>query len=153
MVIRIGSNISSLQAQRRLSETSSTLSKTFERLSSGQRINRASDDAAGLSIATTLNSGKRVYTQGVRNLNDGISALQIADSSVENLSQIVTRIRELAEQSANGTFSSTQREALDTEAKELKEEFFRGSRAAEFNGMHLLDGSLETGLLILLPRI
>ena len=78
MSIRIGSNISSLQAQRQLGQTSDLLSKTFERLSSGQRINRASDDAAGLAIVSSLNADRRVYSQGVRNLNDGVSALNVA---------------------------------------------------------------------------
>ena len=146
MAVRIGSNISSLQAQRRLSEASSNLSRTLERLSSGQRINRASDDAAGLSIASSLNVQRRVYTQGVRNLNDGISALQIADSAVENLSLIVARIRELAEQASSGGFSAAQRKALDEEAQTLQDEYFRISRETSFNRMRLFDGSLQGGL-------
>jgi flagellin-like hook-associated protein FlgL len=146
MVLRIGSNISSLQAQRRLAENSSQLSKTFEHLSSGQRINRASDDAASLSVADSLGAGRRVYVQGVRNINDGISALQIADSTIGNLSQIVTRIRELAEQSANGTLSAAQRRAIDKEAKALQSEYFRISRETSFNRMKLFDGSLANGL-------
>ena len=105
MSVRLGSNIASLGAQRRLADTSSALSTTFERLSSGQRINRASDDAAGLAISDTLRAKSRIYTQGVRNLNDGISLLNIADSAIENLSSIVVRLEELAAQAANGSYS------------------------------------------------
>ncbi len=76
MSISLGSNIASLQAQRQLFETEQKLSTVFERLSSGQRINRASDDAAGLAIASSLNTDTRVYTQGIRNFNDGLSFLQ-----------------------------------------------------------------------------
>ena len=110
MAIKIGSNIPSLQAQRRLGEATSSLSKISERLSSGQRINRVSDDAAGLAIADDLNAKSRIFTQAIRNGNDGISLLNIADSAIENLSGVVSRIRELAEQSANGTYSNKQRE-------------------------------------------
>ena len=146
MSVRIGSNIQSLSAQRKLGEATSRLSQVYERLSSGQRINRASDDAAGLSVADKLSLNRRVYNQGVRNINDGISALQIADSAVENLSTIVTRIRELAEQAANGTFSSTQREAIDEEAHALSKEYFRVARSTQFNRRKLFDGTLPEGL-------
>ncbi len=146
MSIKIGSNIASIQAQRRLGETTSSLGKIYERLSSGQRINTASDDAAGLAIANDLNSKNRVYTQAIRNGNDGISALNIADSALENLTSVVTRIRELAEQSANGTYSNKQRAALDQEAQALKAEFFRISKTTTFNGVKLFDGSLGSGL-------
>ena len=146
MAIRIGSNIPSIQAQRRLSEGSAALSRVFERLSSGQRINRASDDAAGLSIASSLSAGRRIYTQGIRNLNDGISALQIADSAIESLSTVVIRIRELAEQAANGSVSPPQRTAIDAEARELQEEYFRISRSASYNRINLFDGSLQGGI-------
>ena len=107
MAISLGSNISSLQAQRRLSDATGTLSKIFEQLSSGLRINRASDDAAGLAIAQDLNSTTRVYSKAILNANDGQSILSIADSTLDNLSSVVMRIRELSEQSANGTYQST----------------------------------------------
>lgn len=125
MTIKIGSNIASIQAQRRLGEASSSLSKIYERLSSGQRINSAADDAAGLAIADELNVRSRVFTQAIRNGNDGISLLNIADSAIENLSGLITRIRELSEQSANGTYSDQQREALDQEAQSLSDEFLK----------------------------
>ncbi|MCO6429685.1 MAG: VCBS repeat-containing protein [Deltaproteobacteria bacterium] len=146
MAVVVGSNIPSMQAQRRLAENSSTLSGIFERLASGQRINRASDDAAGLSIASGLEVGRRVFNQGIRNLNDGISALQIADSTLDSLSNIVTRIRELAQQAANGSLSAVQRNSIDIEAQQLQKEYFRVSRSAAFNGTRLFDGSMAEGL-------
>lgn len=144
--VRLGLNIDSLKAQGRLAKSSSELASTFERLSSGQRINRASDDAAGLAIASGLRIGNAVFTQGVRNLNDGLSLLSIAESTIGQLSSVVTRIRELAQQSANGTLSSTQRKSLDTEAQELAAEFFRISRSSTFNRINLFDGSLSSGI-------
>ncbi len=140
MPLTIGSNIASLGAQRRLNSASTELSSVFERLSSGQRINRASDDAAGLAIADTLETTSRIFNQGVRNLSDGISLLNIADSALENLSGIVVRLEELATQAANGVYSQKQRAALDTEAQELKKEFFRISRVTEFNDQKILTG-------------
>jgi flagellin-like hook-associated protein FlgL len=140
--ITIGSNISALRATRKVAEATSALGRTFERLSSGQRINRASDDAAGLAIAESLKANSRVYTQGIRNFNDGLSLLSIADGAVEQLSGITTKLSELAAQAANGTYSSTQRKALDAEAQALSKEFFRIARATEFNGVSLFDGDL-----------
>ncbi len=146
MPLTIANNISSLKAQRRLSENTNQLSKTFERLSSGLRINKASDDAAGLSIAESLKSDRRVFNQGVRNLNDGISLLNIADSAIESLSNITVRLKELAEQSANGTYSVTQRKALDKEAQALSKEYSRIVQSTQFNGVYLLNGSLGIGV-------
>lgn len=136
-VVKIGSNIASLTAQRRLGEASLSLSKTFERLSSGLRINTASDDAAGLAIVSSLNSSRRVFTQGVRNLNDGISLLNIADGALEQMRNIATRLKELAEQSANGTYGVKQRKAIDDEAQALSREYFRIERSTTFNGRGL----------------
>jgi flagellin len=146
MPITIGSNIASLKAQRQLSKGTAELSKTYERLSSGQRINRAADDAAGLAISESLKSDKRVFNQGVRNFNDGISLLNIADGAVENLSNITIRLKELAEQSANGTYSVTQRKAIDKEAQALSKEYTRIAQSTKFNGKNLLDGTLGYGL-------
>ena len=143
MAIGFRSNIAAMNAQRRLEEANGQVARVFERLSSGQRINRAADDAAGLAVASSLNVSRRVFTQGVRNLNDGLSLLNIADSTVEELSGITIRIRELAAQSSNGVFSSKQRAALDTEAQTLAREFLRISRTANFNKLNLFDGSLR----------
>lgn len=107
MPISIGSNISSLRAQRRLASNAERLSATFARLSSGLRINKASDDPAGLAVASSLYADSRVYTQGIRNLNDGISCRAIANGAIENLKTVLSRAKELAEQSANGVYSDT----------------------------------------------
>jgi len=110
MAITLGSNIASLRGQRQLAKTSAELGTVFGRLSSGQRINKASDDAAGLSIADSLKANSRILIQGVQNLNDGLSLLSIADSAIENLSDIVIRLEELAAQAANGVYTNKQRE-------------------------------------------
>jgi flagellin len=143
MAVRIGSNIASLSAQRKLAENTSHLSGVFERLSSGQRINRASDDAAGLAIAES-NANARIFSQGVRNLNDGVSLFNIVDSAIENLSSIMIRLEELAEQATNGTYGNKQREALDAEAQALSKEFFRISKTTAFNGQRLLSGEFDS---------
>jgi len=140
MAITLGSNIASLRGQRQLTRTSQELGTVFQRLSSGQRINKASDDAAGLSIADSLNARSRIYNQGVRNLSDGLSLLSIADSAIENLSDIMIRLEELAEQAANGVHTNKQRKAMDDEAQALSKEFFRISKTTEFNGQRLLAG-------------
>ena len=138
----IGSNLASLNAQRRLAEGTAQLSTTFERLSSGMRINRASDDAAGLSISDSLRADRRVFNQGIRNLNDGISLLSIADAAIESLSHIVVRLKELAEQASNGVYGKAQREAIDIEAQTLSKEYFRIAQSTKFNGMDLFGGKL-----------
>ncbi|MCB0344273.1 MAG: hypothetical protein KDD66_04115 [Bdellovibrionales bacterium] len=141
MAVRIGSNISALTVQRSLSKTSKELHSVSERLSSGLRINRGSDDAAGLSVAGGLKTDRRVFTQGVRNLNDGLSMLAVAEGAIGQLSNIVIRQTELAEQAANGIFSPSQRGALDLEAQRLFDEYQRILDTTEFNGLNLLDGS------------
>jgi len=118
------------------------LARSLERLASGSRINRASDDAAGLSILSTLSANSRVFTQGVRNLNDGISALSIADGSLESLAAITTRLQELAAQASNGTFDISQRRSLNSEADSLVSEFNRQIQSTKFNGNQLLSGQL-----------
>lgn len=137
----LSSNIASLNAQRRLRESTSSLRQSFDRLSSGLRINKASDDAAGLSISASLKADSRILNQGVRNLNDGLSVLSIADGALEQLSVICTRLRELSTQAVNGTFSSTQRRSLDEEAQSLAKEYNRIARTTSFNGANILDGT------------
>ena len=141
MPITLGSNITSLQAQRRLSTATDALGKTFERLSSGQRINRASDDAAGLAIADSLKADQRVATVAIRNANDGISTIAIADSALGEIGNVLSRLAELAEQSANGVFSSTQRSALSNEFVALGSEIERIATVTKFNGVALLSGN------------
>lgn len=140
MAISINTNIASLAALRQISSVSKRLNTVFDRLSSGQRINKASDDAAGLAIANSLYADRRVYLQGVRNLNDGVSVLSIADNAIGTLSDIAIRLQELAEQSANGTYNNKQRIALDVEAQALKDEYNRIIKSTKFNGLNLLAG-------------
>lgn len=141
MSVTIGSNIASLQAQRRLSLASEKLGATYERLSSGQRINRASDDAAGLAIADALRANQRVASVAIRNANDGISTIAIADSALGEIGNVLSRLAELAEQSANGVFSTTQRSALQNEFTALSSEVERIAVTTEFNGVRLLSGN------------
>ncbi|MDC0358360.1 FG-GAP-like repeat-containing protein [Oligoflexia bacterium] len=138
MPITIGSNIASLKAQRQLGRAEESLGVTFERLSSGMRINSAADDAAGLAISDSLKADSRVYGQAIRNVNDGISTLNIADEALSSLSHVVTRQRELAEQAANGVYTLVQRQALNNEANALVDEFNRIIATVEFNGRQLL---------------
>ncbi|MCB0339109.1 MAG: flagellin FliC, partial [Bdellovibrionales bacterium] len=140
MSITLGTNIQSLKAQRSLGISSDALSKTFERLSSGQRINSASDDAAGLAIADALRADQRVAAVAIRNANDGISTIAIADSALGQISDVLTRLAELAEQSANGVFSVVQRSALSNEFVALASEIERIAITTEFNGVKLLSG-------------
>jgi len=140
MPITIGSNIASLQAQRRLSNATDSLGKTFERLSSGQRINRASDDAAGLAIADSLKANQRIASVAIRNANDGISTIGIADSALGEIGNVLARLAELSEQSANGVFSTVQRSALSNEFIALASEIERIAFTTVFNGVRLLSG-------------
>ncbi len=139
MAVVIGSNVASLGALRQLSKSTAELSSVSSRLSSGLRITKAGDDAAGLAIAESLRTDVRVYGQAVRNVNDGISALDIAEGAVRELSFIAIRQNELAEQAANGVYSVDQRRALDTEANALVSEYNRIVQSTSFNGRALLD--------------
>ncbi len=140
MAVSLGSNIASLQAQRRLSIATESLGKTYERLSSGQRINRASDDAAGLAIADSLRAQSRVANIAVRNANDGISTIAIADAALGEIGNVLSRLAELAEQSANGVYSTSQRSALSNEFTALSSEIERIATTTEFNGVKLISG-------------
>jgi len=148
MGITLGSNIASLKAQRTLGLSTEQLSRTFERLSSGQRINRASDDAAGLAIADSLKASQRVATVAIRNANDGISTIAIADSALGEIGNVLSRLAELAEQSANGVFSTTQRSALSNEFVALSSEIERIATTTQFNGVTLLSGGSALTLQI-----
>ncbi len=139
VAIKIGSNIASLQAQRRLGDASSSLEKIYEKLSSGQRINRASDDATGLAISEKLNADSKVFAQGIRNINDSLSLFAIKEQATSSLQTIITRSKELAEQSANGVYSSVQREALNNELQALGAEYNRILETTTFNGMNLFN--------------
>ncbi|MCB0330307.1 MAG: flagellin FliC [Bdellovibrionales bacterium] len=148
MGITLGTNISSLQAQRRLSNSSTALGQTFERLSSGQRINKASDDAAGLAIADSLRADQRVASVAIRNANDGISTIAIADSALSEIGGVLSRLAELAEQSANGVYSNNQRSALQNEFTALASEIERIASTTVFNGVALISGGATTVLQV-----
>jgi flagellin-like hook-associated protein FlgL len=141
MTVKIGSNISSLTLQRSLANASSHVQSASERLSSGLRINRASDDAAGLAVSSSLRIDARVFGQGVRNVNDGISVLNITSGALEQLSDIVVRMMELSEQGANGSYSKTQRRSINKESEALTKEYNRIIQSTSFNGISLLSQS------------
>jgi flagellin len=140
MTITINTNVASMNAQRNLGRTQSALNGNLGRLSTGLRINTAADDAAGLAISEKLKSQVRSLSQAERNANDGVSLLQTAEGAMNEASGILTRLRELAVQSANGTLGSTERGFLDDEATALTNELDRIAAVTEFNGTNLLDG-------------
>lgn len=141
---KIGLHTSTLRALTALDKHTSALSKLMERLSGGMRIQRAADDPAGLGVAQSVQSDARVYAQAVRNANDGISLLNVADSAITELQSIVSRLEELAAQAANGSVSDAQRLVLDTEAQALEDEYARIVSSTEYNDKQLLDGSLPS---------
>jgi flagellin len=146
MSISVLTNVAALDAQRNLNTTQASLAASIGRLSSGMRINKASDDAAGLGISENLKADLRSLAQAQRNANDGISMTQVAEGSMNEMTGIVTRMRELAVQSANQTLGSTERGYIQTEYAELRSEINRISAVTEFNGQKLLDGSASAGL-------
>jgi flagellin len=141
MGLRVNTNVASLNAQRNLFNTGVKLNKSLEKLSSGLRINRAGDDAAGLAISESLKSDIRALQQASRNANDGISMVQTAEGSLNEISSIAIRLRELAEQAANGTVGSAERAFLDGEFQALVSEITRITDTTEFNGTYLLNGT------------
>jgi flagellin len=141
MTINIRTNVASLTAQRNLETSSNRLNTSYERLSSGLRINRARDDAAGLSIAEALKSDSRVASVAIRNAGDGISIIAIADQAIGQIGNVLGRLAELAEQSANGVYGNVQRSALSNEFSALTSEIERIALTTEFNGLRLLSGN------------
>ncbi|MBR0564545.1 flagellin [Azoarcus sp. L1K30] len=140
----INTNVASLNAQRNLNTTASSLQQSLTRLSSGLRINSAKDDAAGLAISERFTAQIRGLDQARRNANDGISLSQTAESALQSSGDILQRIRELAVQSANATNSSGDRAAINSEVQQLTQELQRISTNTEFNGQKLLDGSFTS---------
>lgn len=140
MSINIRTNIASLSAQRNLGASTARLNQAYERLSSGLRINRAKDDAAGLAIAESLKANASVASVAIRNASDGVSIISIADQAIGQISNVLQRLAELAEQSANGVFANTQRSALQNEFTALTSEIERIAMTTEFNGLRLLSG-------------
>jgi flagellin len=147
MALVIGTNVASLNSQRQLMNSGSALDRATERLSSGNRINSAKDDAAGLAISNRMTSQIRGLDQAIRNANDGVSLIQTAEGALQESTNILQRMRELAVQSANGIYSDTDRKTLQAEVKQLQSELTRISETTTFNGQKLLDGSMGTKAL------
>jgi len=141
MALIINTNISALTAQRNLTRAQSGLEKSIQRLSTGLRINNAADDAAGLAISDRLTAQIRGLNQAVRNANDGVSALQTADGSLNEVSNLLQRGRELAIQSANDSNSSSDRQSLNAELSNILAELDRLASTVQFNSRKLLDGT------------
>jgi len=137
----INTNVSSLTAQRNLTKTQSSLQTSLQRLSSGLRINSAKDDAAGLAISTRFSAQITGLNQAVRNSNDGISMAQTAEGALSEITTNLQRMRELAVQSANGTYTTGDRTSLNKEVSSLKSEITRITNAVEFNGVKVLGAS------------
>ena len=141
MAMYVNTNVSSLNAQRNLSKSTSALDTAYTRLASGLRINSAKDDAAGLQISNRLTSQINGLDQGNRNANDGISLAQTAEGAMDEITTMLQRIRTLAQQSANGSNSTDDRAALQAEVNALSDEITRISQDTTFGGKNLLDGS------------
>jgi flagellin len=141
MALYVNSNVTSLNAQRQLSNSTNALSTSFQRLSSGLRVNSAADDAAGLQIGTRLQSQVNGANQGARNANDGISLAQTAEGALEETSNMLQRMRVLAIQSANGSNTASDRAALQKEFSELSSEIDRVASDTTFGGVNILDGT------------
>ena len=148
MAVRIFNNIPSLTAQRILGVNNNRLSLSVERISSGIRINRAADDAAGLAISEGLRSDIRALRQAVRNASDGISLLNVTEGALNEQAGILIRLRELASQAATGTVGSTERATIQLEFSALRSELDRISATTEFNGLKLINGNLASGVAI-----
>ena len=140
MPLSVNTNIASLTAQRSLSNSQNTLETAFERLSTGKRINSSVDDAAGLAISQTLTSKVNGLNQAVRNANDGISVVQIAEGALDEVTTILQRMRDLAVQASNDSLSTTERGYLDTEATNLASALDDVVGAAKFGSTALLNG-------------
>ena len=148
MTLSLASNIPALQAAGQLRRATDELSETFERLSSGVRINSAADDPAGLALADSLRADTKIATVAARNANDGISLLSIADAGLEEINHILTRMYELATQSSNGVYTNTQRSALSSEFLALGSEIERISKTTTFNDLNLLSNSNNVTLQV-----
>ncbi len=146
MPLRIYNNLYSMNAQRNLGVNNANLGQSLERLSSGLRVNRGADDAAGLAISEKLRSDIRAINQVVRNSNDGISIINTAEGALSQQSAMLTRMRELAAQAATGSVGSTERQTIQREFAALRDELDRITAVTEFNGQKLTDGSLSSSV-------
>ena len=146
MAIRIFNNPASTNAQRLLGENNNRLAQSVERISSGIRINKASDDAAGLAVSEGLRSDIRALRQAVRNAHDGVSLVNIAEGALNEQSSMLIRLRELSSQAATGTVGSTERATIQLEFTALRNEIDRIANTTQFNGQGLVDGSLASSV-------
>ena len=144
MPVRIFNNIASVNAQRILGDNNDRLAQSVERIASGIRINKGADDAAGLAISESLRSDIRALRQAVRNGNDGISLINVAEGALNEQASILIRLRELSSQASTGTVGSTERQTIQLEFNSLRTEIDRIASTTEFNGTKLIDGSLAS---------
>jgi flagellin len=144
MGLSVYNNVEAMNAHRLLSNTNSQLSKSMERLSSGLRINRAADDAAGLAVSEGMRSQIRGMNVASRNAQDGVSMVQVADGALSNVGDMLQRVRDLAVQASNGTLTDQQRGNLDTEVQQVLTEIGKTGTDTEFNGLKILAGSVAT---------
>lgn len=141
MGLTVQTNVQSMFAQNQMEKTSQSLSKTFQRLSSGFRINDASDDAAGLGISKSMNAQVRSYAVAERNANDAVSMLQTADGGADQIHELLTRMRDLAVQASNGSLATNDYTNLDAEFQASLSEIDRVASSTQFNGINLLAGA------------
>ena len=146
MALSINTNVASLNAQRNLQRSQETLNTSLQRLSTGLRINSAKDDAAGMAITTRFTTQINGLNQAVRNANDGISLAQTGEAALDEMTNNLQRIRELAVQSANATYSDSDRAALDAEVQQRLAEIDRIANQTSFNGRKILDGSFGSAV-------
>ena len=144
MAMTVRTNIAAMKASGQLNTTTKRLTTSLERISSGLRINKAADDAAGLGVATNLETTAMSQQQGIRNANDGISIIQTAESATNEVTDILQRMRELAIQSASETLDNDERLYIDDEFTELQAEMQRIAQSTQFNGVSLTDNSNTT---------
>ena len=143
MALVVNHNMMAMNAARNLNASYNRLNKSVQRLSSGLRVNSAADDAAGLAIRELMRADIATLNQGVRNANDAISLIQVADGALGVIDEKLIRMKELAEQAATGTYNSTQRLMIESEYQAMASEITRIANATDFNGVKLLDGSLS----------
>ena len=143
MSLVINNNLMAYNTARHLNSHYNNLSNSTRKLSSGLRVERSADDAAGLAIRELMRSDISALQQGVRNANDAISLIQTADGALQTIDEKLIRMKELAEQAATGTYDSVQRAIIDSEYQAMASEITRISRSTDFNNIHLLDGSLS----------
>ncbi|MEC8207798.1 MAG: flagellin, partial [Pseudomonadota bacterium] len=148
MALYVNTNVSSLNAQRQLMKSGNSLDTSFQRLSSGLRINSAKDDAAGMQIANRLTSQVNGLNQGNRNANDGISLAQTAEGALDEVTSMFQRMRTLAQQASNGTNTDEDRLAIQDEIRSLSEEVNRVAEDTTFGGQNLLDGTYSANFQV-----